>query len=68
MENSNGYKDVQKTQNGRLWSVFIVSPLMIIAALMPTIPTVLKAFLIIGGISLIWTAGYSYIQTNKANQ
>lgn len=62
------YKDVQKTQNGRLWSVFVVPPLMIISALMPKIPTVLRIFLVVSGIALIYTAGYSFLETKKANQ
>ena len=59
------YRDVQKTQNGRVWSIFIVSPLMIIAGVLPKIPPVLKIFLVISGVALIVTAGFSFIKTNK---
>lgn len=68
MQEDEPYKDVQKTQNGRLWSIFIVSPILIIAGTMDKIPMLIKIFLVLSGISLIFTAGYAYIKTNKSNK
>lgn len=64
----NSYIDIQKTQTGRLWSIFFVSPFLIAMAIMPKTPKWGKIFLVITGIFAFLTAGYAYVKTQQMNQ
>lgn len=66
--NEKQFTEIQKTQAGRLRSIFLISPILIIAALMPSTPMWMRVILFTIGISTIVVVGYSVIKTNEANE
>lgn len=65
--NDKEYIEIQKTQSGRIRSIFLISPILIIAALLPSTPMWMRVLLFVIGISTIFVVGYSVIKTNEAN-
>lgn len=61
------YTEIQKTQLGRVWSMFFVSVVLILLATLPKLSIQLRAMLIVMGLLTIITVGYSYVETSRLN-
>lgn len=57
--------ETQKKQLHRLYSIFIVSPLIIWIATMEQTPMWARVFLVVAGLALMASVGYHYLETKK---
>lgn len=66
--NDKTYIDVQKTQAGRLWSIFISPLFILVMAIIPKTPIWGKIALVIMGILTFITVLYAFVKTQEANK
>lgn len=57
--------ETEKTQEGRLWTILIFSPLLLIIAFSPKLTSIERIILIVIGVMMMLTAGYAFLQTRK---
>lgn len=57
--------ETEKTQEGRLWTIIVFSPLLLIIAFSQKLTKIERIILIVIGFMILLTAGYAWIQTQK---
>lgn len=57
--------ETEKTQEGRLWTIIVFSPLLLVVALSPKLTGVERIVLIVIGVMIFLTAGYAFCRTYK---
>lgn len=57
--------ETEKTQAGRLWTILVFSPILLIIALSSQLTKIERIILIVIGVMIFLTAGYAFWQTNK---